>query len=568
MQKSVNPWLAATIVIFFGGLLGGYLWAGSQWMQLPRLGLAKVSSQGELVFQFGSRLEFVSAQGQLTQELDAAQLGQKNFVGDFDFLGSGELLLALQQNEISTPEKLRIFARAEHPSEAIGDEQTAGLYACKLQPLSCRRFSRELAPLNDSFRLFVDAQDQVYLADTVRHQIIWLDAEGKRQAEAKGFAYPNQIMVQGESLIVADTNHHAIKKMAANKQHFASLEQEIAVKLGSAAGYTWPVNVQLAANYYWVLVADNNLSYAKLARYSLDGQFVDELPLPEGADAISLVEFNNRMLVLDMAKFAIYQFADNGQRLADFTPAGLQREWSALDNKSAHYLRLQANCLRVFAIAAVLGLAIAVVLAGREHKLQQQALAQQCQSDQPVHQDIWLEPSGPAAKSIRSLPWILLVSGAVFIALAVSPLLQQENQPVALLTGTLLVILILGASIIAWIWQRKILGQRLGILQNKLVLVLADKSKIEDSYANIFWSDQGLMLKNKRVAINFSVKKGLFDTGLVQQHLLPRLFKANKISAWALIVRQLSVDGYARLSLGAMLLLLLAYLMTNLLGLH
>ncbi len=561
MQKSVNPWLAAGIILFFGSLLALYIWAGNQWMKVPRLGLAKQGLVGELVFQYDNRLVFVDDQGQMLRQIRATEFGEQKFIGDFGFLSSGELLLALGNKPESIQGKLQIFARAEQGSSAPATTTEAGLYACQLQPISCRRFSRVLPPLTNSFRLWVNSEDQVYLADTTGHQIFWLNADGKLLGKASGFRYPNQLQQFKQSLVVADTNHHSLKLLFLNADRFGELQQKIPVKLNGATGYSWPVNMVEAESIFWTLVGDNNLSYARLARYSSTGVFIDELPLPAGADAISLVKFNHQVLVLDAAQPAIYQFDLAGKSRGDWTIPALVQEWQQVSSAATSYLRLQRNCIWVFAIVLVIGFGFALLQARRDKKQQEDHWQNLRETAQDLTVEVWLQPEGALAKSLRQLPWIIGLSSLALVTVQGYVAYTSASDSKLNLTIALLIFcFMLAMTLAAWFAQKRILGQRLGIFSDRLVLLLEDKTRVEDKYQNIYWADYGLMIKHKKLAFNFNQPRSLFNLDSLQAHLLPRLLEKNKLNSAQFTLLQLKQDRYAQLSLAAMLLAVLASL--------
>lgn len=561
MQKSVNPWLAAGIILFFSSLLVLYIWASNQWMKLPRLGLAKQGPTGELVFHYGDSLVFVNDQGQLLQRISAAEFGEQTFIGDFGFLSSGELLLALGHTPRRLTEKLRIFARAEKVEATPASASAAGLYACQLQPIKCRRFSQDLPPLTNSFRLWITGENQVYLANTTGHQIFWLDSEGHLLGKAVGFRYPNQLLQYKHDLVVADTNHHSLKRLSLSADTFGQVQQEIPVQLAGASGYNWPVNLLEAAGMFWVLVGDNNLSDARLARYSTSGKFIDELSLPPGTDAISLVKYNNQLLVMDAAQPEIHQFDLKGKAKGDWEIPALAQEWQRVSAAAASSLRLQRNCKWVFAITLIIGFGFAIAQARRDRKLQEEHWQSLRNTAQQSPAEIWLQPDGPVAKSLRQMPWGIAITGLALTAVqSYLAYTSAGNVKLSLVAALLMLTLLVALVLVAWLFQKRILGQSLGILGDRLVLQLADKTRVEEKYKNIFWSDGGLMIKHKRLAINFNQSRSLYKLDALQMHLLPRLLAEKKISSAHLFWLQLKQDRYALISFMAMLIAVLVSL--------
>ncbi|QEY17267.1 hypothetical protein D0C16_15535 [Cellvibrio sp. KY-GH-1] len=538
MQKSVNPIVAILIISFFASLLYMYVWSGQQLLKLNTFGLAKAVDDEKFVVQYGSQLLWVNKDFTINHEFSLRKFDQKLFTGDIDFFSNGDLLLALDQPTKTLAQELEVLNRVTN-READG---SGALYRCKPETFQCDMFGRELPAINRTFRLYIDKQDQVFIADTTRHQLWLLDKDGKIIANKTGFRFPNQIVPQGENLVVADTNHHALKIIKSAANEFASEIESIVIGLDSPFDwlnkkrkkYSWPVNVLWVNNTYWVLVADNNLSYSRLALYNIAGKFERELKLPVDADPISMVVFDNKILIVDMALYRIHQYSQKGIFLGSVAiddAAGL----IAKDlQESTKWRNLQNNTLIVFALFVVFGFIAAFVDLWRSKRTVTDISVQRQQQDALKaigSKGIWLEVGRYprlAAKLILPLLFLVVLLSVVFIV-------SNLEVRIKLILPHFLMLLVV------WVFSVPIVQMarwRLGIFQDRVELIDHRQERHIQAYSDLLWNDAGFKVGQIVVPFRKHVKKSLFPQPQTTELLVPFFSSQNKIGKWTMLKHQ------------------------------
>ncbi len=538
MQKSVNPIVAILIIGFASCLLYMYIWAGQQLIKLDTFGLAKTIDNERFAVQYGNRLLWINKNFGIENELSLDKFSQKSFVGDIDFFSNGDLLLALNQQPRTTEQQLAVLSRSTN-RELEGE---GALYRCNTDSFRCVVFARQLPVINRTFRLHIDKQDKVYLADTSRHQLWLLDSDGNTLANKAGFRFPNQIVPQGENLVVADTNHHLLKVIKAAVNEFGNEIESVAVGLDSPADwlnkkrkkYFWPVNLVWENSNYWVLIGDNNLSNSRLALYNIAGKFERELELPADADPISILAFDNKILVIDMALYQVHQFSINGEFIGSVAIDDAEGSIARSRQESTKWTNLQNNTMIVFALFLTCGFVFAFFGQWRTKRAAVKVPLQR-QQQQALKvigaKGVWLEVNKhPRLAAKLMLPLLVLVAllSAVFI------FLDLENR-LALILPRLAMLLVVGILFIPFIQMAR---WRLGIFQDRVELIDHRQERHIQLYSDLLWNEAGFKVGEIFVPFRKQVKKSLFPQQQTTELLMPFFSPKNKIGKWAMLKHQ------------------------------
>ncbi len=321
---------------------------------MDRFGLAKRISNHQIAFQMGSRIVISDFTGNVDSQLDVKKFNQEFFVGDFAFFSNGDILIALNQTKPTVSEQIAILKRETNESS---NHTEKALYRCAYPLGDCKKFTTQLPNLSRSFRLFRDEDDAVYIADTSRHSLLKLDANGDILAKKDGFKFPNDIKLINAELYVADTNHHSLKHLSPKIPEFGSEISKINISLNSKQasqsesnkdGYVWPIAFELIADEWWVMVGNDDLAHARLAIYNRNGNFKRELTLPMDAGPVSMLTLDDSVLLFDLQNYRIYRFDFSGKQLEDFKLITLEEEINSLKKQSYQLNLLQSFCVVLF----------------------------------------------------------------------------------------------------------------------------------------------------------------------------------------------------------------------------
>lgn len=537
MQKSVNPIVATLVIAFFGGLVALYIWAGQQWLQLDKFGLAK-KVDDSFVVQYGNKLLWVNKHFSAERTLSLDSFGQQSFTGDIDFFTNGDLLLALDQQPHTIEQELAVLNRFTN-RKVDGEGK---LYRCNIESLKCASFGEHLPVINRTFRLYIDKQDQVYVADTSRHQLWLLDKDGNILANKTGFRFPNQIVPQGKNLVLADTNHHALKIIKSSVSDFGNETENIPVGLDSlsdwlnkrkAQTYSWPVNVVWKKNTYWVLVGDNNLANSRLALYNLAGKFDRELQLPVGADPISMLVFDNKVLVIDMALYQLHQFSTAGEFLGSVTVEDTNNTFAKNAQEARKWKNLQDNSVIVFALCLVLGFIAAIIDHFRSRHMIKKASIQQ-QKVQALKEigekGIWLDVKPALRRSAMLIPVLV-----VMLVLCMGIMFWLNLRTIE---HHALQIVVLSTLVIFSIPYMQTTRWRLGIFQDRVEVIDHKKTCYSQSYENLVWSDYAFKVDKVVVPFRKNAKGGFFPHREIMELAFPFFEEKNKVSTIAMLGHQ------------------------------
>lgn len=538
MQKSVNPIVATLVIAFFGGLIVLYICAGQQWLQLDKFGLAKKVDDDSFVVQYGNKLLWINKDFSVERELSLGTFGQQSFTGDIDFFANGDLLLALDQQPQRIAQKLAVLSRSTN-RKTDGEGK---LYRCNTESLTCVPFGKNLPAINRTFRLYIDEQDQVYLADTSRHQLWLLDKDGNILANKTGFRFPNQLVPQGKNLVLADTNHHALKIIKSSVNEFGAETRKIPVGLDSLSDwfnkgkqqtYSWPVDVVWEKNTYWVLVGDDNLANSRLALYNIAGKFDRELKLPEDADPISILAFDNKVLVVDMALYQLHQFSTTGDFLGSVTIAGANNTFIKNAKEARMWKNLQDNSIIVFALFLVLGFIAAIINHFRSrHGLQKISMQQQkLQAFKEIgERGIWLDVKPTLRRSAMFTPvLVVMVVLCMAVLFWLNPRAVAHHIPHISVLGTLIIFSIPYMQATRW---------RLGIFQDRIELIDHKKISYSQYYDHLVWNDYAFKVDKVVVPFRQNARGGFFPHQEIMAFAVPFFEEKNKVSKIAMLKYQ------------------------------
>lgn len=561
----LKSWQLLLILLTFGGVLFAAGQAGSEWRKYRTPDLLRVSRAGELYVVALNRILVYGSDGVYQRTVDLSQWGIEQSTGGIDVFSNGDLLmlegshnqgLLLQVLTWLRMEKLLLTGtNAEKEGRRlVRCPQSGGL--CIPLPGLKRRFT-------NTFRVLIDGEDRIFLADTARDTVSWLASDGSTLDEVNtGFRFPNQITLEADAnspaaLLVANTNHNEVTRIPLLENKFAALAEWQHFPLdgivASRSGHIWPVEVVTTADARYVLQQGNNMGNGLLVKYDKSGNFVMPFTMPALSDAMSVAWFDNTLLVADAEQMKVWRYTVDGQLHGELASYELSAWLQELSGKKQHSQKVEKQWWLLFKLLLVAGFIAAVIgekMAGKRN--QEEALAQahvalaaieqQGESEMPSVDDPaihWI------AFNERRLRMMRMVRLAVVLLIAVNTLflvssqysmddhaIQDEFLRQYLLTqgGFLLVILL-----VSWLSERIIRRMGIGVLREWVILRdVAGKSAVgrgED--IQLFGSS--IAIGNVAVKIGYRKpaelpKRSGFDTKEMQQWLAPVLMQAQEKS--------------------------------------
>lgn len=321
MDTKINPWLAALIIAVFIGLIGAY-----SYFSMAGTGKGAVAlhsdSQGNQWIAFTEDLFKLSADGTAAQQFPASAFNVYSFIGDFAVFNNDDLLIYQKAD-------LNIWQTLLLNTDTGAAPTQNGLLRCVMlgpQP-QCQPFSDY--QIASSFKLAIDpVTEHVFIADTVKHKVVVLDAQGKLIQTIKQFQYPNQLWIDQQTLYVTDTNNHRISAFAiqSGKLDAKRIDYDIIPDNAPSVTHTFPT-AWVKFGDYWLHILTNH-ALAKGAVYAIADLNTPNtqirLPLPENADPIVMSVLGQYLVVSDFKSNRLYRFDQTLQPVSDLSGPLLQ----------------------------------------------------------------------------------------------------------------------------------------------------------------------------------------------------------------------------------------------------
>lgn len=367
--------LLVAIFIVIGALTSFIIWQHGtlQQHEVENVGFFK-KQQDNLVVQYGQQLLWISPDKQLIKQLNITDLGLRA-VGDYGFFSNGDLLIYHRAQPLSLLDNIKSFLRVSSEvkvNTTLGAGHD-GFYRCQLSHNQCNRFGYQLPLIGRGFRLHINPLDEmVYLADTSAHQLYKISNSGRVIAPQgdEQFAFPNHIEVIDNKLWLADTNHQRIVILDTKATSFAQLIDSIEIEENDE--HQFPHQFALDGHNIWINIADQSMSNGIIQQYSRSGERLITADLQHANDPMTMVIWDDKLLVADFITAQIEQLNLQGESLGLLSVEPLQME---LKNRQAQIeegqLIAQYGQL-CFTITLILGLFAAWKLEGKGRKTDQQ----------------------------------------------------------------------------------------------------------------------------------------------------------------------------------------------------
>ncbi|MCI0505937.1 MAG: hypothetical protein L0Z73_07465 [Gammaproteobacteria bacterium] len=514
MNQNVNPVTAAIIILISLGMISLIFWARGESLRAGGPDQIQLDRAGNIHIHVADKLYKLDRQLNLLNEYDLPELGIHDLVGDFAFFADGGMLVRLGKYEPGLVESIMRYFRVADTKQPVAKHNNEGLYRCQLNIKECVPFGSNNLDFDSAFHLSIDTHaDTVYLSDTGRHKLRKYSAQGKELAvQHNGYKFPNQIMLQDNQLLVADTNHHAIQVAETGDDKFGRIIATHSILNDALGGNTWTYSFAKVAGNWWVNNMAGSMSHGAVAMYSGDWRFIKTIALPADADPIDFAVLDNRVLISDLSNIRIYQLDQQGNLIDGDLPDAISLKLTHLQNRRIHYNNLTYSAIGLFILFLLGGFAVAI----RQARSTEEGRA--VTPSQRIHINIndpdirWV----PVNKQKMRLLKFGLLLPLLLIPIIPFMFMTSDEAPVVMP----LVAAILLASL-APLLTYKLLAVGLGAKGDLLVIKKSAREFASAKGKNIYYSDTHILIDD--VYIPFSRQQLLFDTESVIKEIMPLL---------------------------------------------
>ena len=328
MKSDVHPIMVVVVLALTASAIAMWMWASGEAASIGGPAELRSDPDGHHYIQIQHFLIEHNAEGNYVETHDLEELGLELFLGSYAFFSNGDVLLRLGGDPRSFGDNLRALGRKTNLNSINSETADSGFFRCNLDTAVCDRFGYVGIDLKAAYGVFIDWRtDEVYISDTTRHLLRKYSAGGDELASpVGGFKFPNQLLVRGEHLLVADTNHHRIRLLSPRSESFANDIESIDVVPGDAksAQQTWPTHFVRVDDQWWVNNMQAGMNHGGLYIFDDSWRYVRRADLPLGADPISLLSVGDKVWASDWENDLVRRFSRSGESLPDLDSSGLE----------------------------------------------------------------------------------------------------------------------------------------------------------------------------------------------------------------------------------------------------
>ncbi len=326
MNTDVHPAVAALVLATTLLALALWTWASGVAASFGGPSGLQADPRGHRFVQIQSSLVEHDAEGKYVKTHDLGEMDVDVFLGGFAFFSNGDILLRRGSDPRSFIDNIRAYRRKTNANTIAPDAPGSGLFRCNLEAMACDRFGE--FDFKAAYSVFIDWQtDDVYVSDTTRHLLRKYSSDGvELAAPVGGFRFPNHLMLDDTTLLVADTNHHVIRRLESQSPRFAQDVERYDVIPAAArvAGQTWPSDFGRVGDQWWVNNMQTGMNRGGLYVFDSGWDFVHRVDLPAGADPISILPAGDEVWVSDWNNDVVRRFSAAGESLPDLESTGLE----------------------------------------------------------------------------------------------------------------------------------------------------------------------------------------------------------------------------------------------------
>ncbi len=465
----LSPVTAFVLLAYFLVVVGAGFWARGVATAVPGPGTVKQSEQGDMYVQVGTELLRVTPDGADVRRYDLARLGVEKLF-DFVLLDDEKILVRLGPYRKSFLENLATYLRLPNAAPVSAAPAGAGLYTCDLAAMSCIPFSRDF-DMDDVHWLAIDPETrELYVADTARHQLHKLGADGAlRATQANDFVFPNHISVVNGQLQVVDTNNRAIKLVNGRDQPFGALVREVNPVKSPVRreGHGYPYMLAEVNDEHWVLIMNNSMARGGVYRYANDWGYLGRVALPDVESADYIARVADGVWISDGSGRRLVRLDAHGTRLGELSsPAFVQR---MAENSRSHdrWMGFAYAMTGLFGFSLAAGVIVGLRRETKRPGALDNARYERVPVDLADPKILWIERSPAFRRNLYLIGGLMGVPLILLAGLMLAVPVGTGTKSSGLLPVFLafpLVIAVMGAT------GYQLLRQRIGVLGDVLIL--------------------------------------------------------------------------------------------------
>lgn len=529
MGREVSTKTAALVLVVFIGLIASWAYFNTQSLLVDSPSFIKVNPTGNLVFQLGSHYYETSPDGIDVQHFALADAGISGTVGDFDFFNNGDMLLYANTYQPSFIESMETFFRVAGTDTRQGIDGE-GFYRCEVRQATCVQFGGDLPVFTRGFRLTIDPDDNVYIADTSRHRVIKVNASGRQVATlADGLKFPNDLLWEEGVLHIVNTNHHEVLSVNASTNGFGDTFSRVTPNIPQR---NFPAEIEKSESSWLVVAMDNAMQNGKLGELGIDGNELTLAEVERGADILTLAKTGNSLILSDVKHLKYRRI--NSQTLqaeSDFSSPFI----------AEHLARSKAEAGRYNAISwSVIGFGMLgfIVLAYFAIKSEIKAIDTDLE---PISDDLsldaalpdgaaeyWLPNSKAFVRAQKTTRWVMPIGIIMLLALLV-PLLLKPN-------ASMLLAMPVGLFLVMMYFSQKMLENAaklgLGVTEKGVMIRDIRGSTYQGKGQEVGYSRSTICLDKASVTIK------IFDPDEYEKWVKPRLRNSTCLNESHVLLKQ------------------------------
>ncbi len=361
MNSEVHPAVAALVLVLTVAAVGVWIWGSGVAASFGGPAELNVGPDGHSYVQIQNYLVEHDARGAYLKTHELEAMGVELFLGGYAFFSNGDVLLRRGPDPRSFFDNLRAYGRETNRTSIAPEDPASGMFRCRLDDFACEHFGEPRLDFKAAYGVFVDWQtDEVYISDTTRHLLRKYSSTGVELAQqAGGFEFPNQLMVFDGQLLVADTNHHVIRRLEPQSSTFgvAVDSMDVVPAAANTARQIWPSHFARVGEQWWVNNMQTGMNHGGIFVFDSDWRYLRRLKLPPEADPISILAVGDVVWVSDWNNDLVRRFSTAGEPLASLESAGLE---SILD--SSRQERRKYTMLSYTGVAVVTALLLGLLV--------------------------------------------------------------------------------------------------------------------------------------------------------------------------------------------------------------
>ncbi|MGI9271742.1 MAG: hypothetical protein ACR2QT_08210 [Woeseiaceae bacterium] len=560
MNSNVHPAIAALVLATTAIAVALWMWGTGVAGGFGGPAELKVSPNGHSFVQIQNYLVEHDTNGEYLETHDLGKWDVELFLGGFGFFSNGDILLRRGADTRSFLDNVRAYKRETNQTSIVPDSPDQGLFRCNLDTSACERFGKEGIDFKAAHGVFIDWQtDEVYISDTTRHLLRKYSATGVELATpVDGFQFPNQLMLHDGQLLVADTNHHVIRRLESQSSSFAeSIDRKDVLPMAAkSAQHNWPSHFAPVGDEWWVNNMQTGMNRGGLYVFDNDWRYVRRIELPADADPISILTVGDAVWVSDWNNDVVRRFSMAGEPLSDLESAGLETVLATS--------RLERRKYNMFGYAGVAAVALMFIVLiaqslvrGTNNKTAQRSAKDDSVESGDGTESLHLEPDARAKKRMMAAAWLVGLLMLVAVVASIFVFAELENPGALVPLIGLFAVMSVIAIMIAWT-NRANWGTVVSVEGNTVTLRDYTGRQSSCPIRDVRYDGTAIATRDAVVILGRPNAR-VYTSEEVEDQLMPRLGDAQKVGPLAMLLIQIQLRHPQGIFVVLALIGLLAY---------